>query len=288
MRSHAPAKADDTQKSRTSQPASGQARAEAFFIDNRPQAAVQRQLKELSSTSPRATQLKAQLDMVNQSPRVLQQKTATEMVRTGQGLPMRRSLAGLAEQHGIQLQAGGGETSFHKAALQGTSGGASPLPYLDTIQKSFGLHNVSSISPRTPTTARRAAAGLWAPRPSPMGQDVAFAGASPDPAHRGPRGGARRPAARRLSLLSADRRGRRPPTSGTPTRGGSRGPGKVGRGVSRPVRRSARRRADHRTHPVQGRQGPHDQIGSGCPWVFKKIGHALVGYDPHLSGASGK
>src|SRR4051795_1877442 len=71
MRSHAPAKADDTQKSRTSQSASGQARAEAFFIDNRPQAAVQRQLKELSSTSPRATQIKAQLDMINQSPRVL-------------------------------------------------------------------------------------------------------------------------------------------------------------------------------------------------------------------------
>jgi hypothetical protein len=72
MRSHAPAKADDTQKSRTSQPASRQARAGAFFIDNRPEAAVQRQLKELPNTSPRATQLKAQLDMINQSPRVLQ------------------------------------------------------------------------------------------------------------------------------------------------------------------------------------------------------------------------
>jgi hypothetical protein len=102
----------------------------------------------------------------------------TEMVRAGQGLQMRRSLTGLAERHGIQIRAGGGETSFHQAALQGMSGGASPLPYLDMIQKSFGRHDVSSIAAHSDDRAARAAGAMGA-KAYAMGHHVAFAG-SPD------------------------------------------------------------------------------------------------------------
>ena len=218
--------------------------------------------------------------MVNQSPRVLQQKTATEMVRTGQGLQMRRSLAGLAEQHGIQLQAGGGETSFHKAALQGTSGGASPLPYLDTIQKSFGLHDVSSIAAHSDDRAARAAGAMGA-EAFAMGHHVAFAG-SPD----------LHTAAHEAAHVVQQR-------AGLHLKGG------VGEAGDRHERhadavadlvvqgKSAEASLDEyggapggapTTAPIEfkGAKALMTRLAPVVPWVFKKIGHALVGYDPHL------
>jgi Domain of unknown function (DUF4157) len=61
----------------------------------------------------------------------------------------------------------------HRLAEQGLSGAASPLPYLDQIQRSFGSHDVSGIKAHTGGPAARAAEGMGA-RAYAAGDHVAF------------------------------------------------------------------------------------------------------------------
>jgi len=68
--------------------------------------------------------------------------------------------------------------TVHHAAQRGIATSASPLPYLDVIQPSFGRHDVSNIKAHTNTAAQEAAAIISA-KAFATGDHVAFAG-TPD------------------------------------------------------------------------------------------------------------
>ena len=75
-------------------------------------------------------------------------------------------------------RAGGGhdDAGVHQAAAQGTSGAGSSLPHLDTIQKSFGKHDVTGVQAHTDGPAANAAGAMGA-EAFATGNHVAFAGA---------------------------------------------------------------------------------------------------------------
>ena len=62
------------------------------------------------------------------------------------------------------------------AAARGTSGGGSTLPYLDSIQRSFGRHDVGEVRAHTGAAAAEANAAMGAEAYA-TGNDIAFAGA---------------------------------------------------------------------------------------------------------------
>ncbi|MCA9563682.1 MAG: DUF4157 domain-containing protein [Myxococcales bacterium] len=84
---------------------------------------------------------------------------------------------GLGSLASVQFQ-GGGTAGIHQAAAQGVSGSGSQLPYLDTIQKSFGGHDVSGVSAHQDSKAQEANASMGSLAYA-SGNSVAFA-SSPD------------------------------------------------------------------------------------------------------------
>ena len=66
------------------------------------------------------------------------------------------------------------ETEVHEIAAQGVAGGGGALPHLDTIQRSFGDHDVSGITAHTDGTAARASQQIGAEAYA-TGDRVAFA-----------------------------------------------------------------------------------------------------------------
>ena len=72
------------------------------------------------------------------------------------------------------------DASVHRAAVHGIQGPVSPLPHLQTIQASFGRHDVSQISAHMGARATEAAAAMGA-QAYATGNHVAF---KPDLAQR--------------------------------------------------------------------------------------------------------
>jgi hypothetical protein len=72
--------------------------------------------------------------------------------------------ADVSPGHDVQMRGGQEEPAgdVHRFAEQGLSGTASPLPYLDQIQRSFGSHDVSGVKAHTGGPAARAAEGMGA------------------------------------------------------------------------------------------------------------------------------
>ncbi|HRE91476.1 MAG TPA: DUF4157 domain-containing protein [Myxococcota bacterium] len=89
---------------------------------------------------------------------------------------------GFAEQEAMlqpvqaRGEASGDAKGVHEAAARGTSGGGGSLPHLDTIQKSFGSHDVSGIKAHTGPEAQKATQSMGAEAYA-SGNDVAFKGA---------------------------------------------------------------------------------------------------------------
>ena len=79
----------------------------------------------------------------------------------------------------VQRKGGGGAVDVHAAAEHGISGSSSSLPHLDAIQRSFGGHDVSGIRAHTDSAAAQGSAAMGAAGYA-TGNDVAFAGSSPD------------------------------------------------------------------------------------------------------------
>jgi hypothetical protein len=73
---------------------------------------------------------------------------------------------------------GSAQTDVHQAAQQGISGSGSALPHLESIQRSFGRHNVSGITAHTGSMAASACQDIGA-QAYATGNSVAF-GSSPD------------------------------------------------------------------------------------------------------------
>jgi hypothetical protein len=72
--------------------------------------------------------------------------------------------------------ADGPDAAVHAAAARGITDSAAALPHLDTIQRSFGHHDVSGVVAHTGTTAREAAGAMGAEAYA-TGNHVVFAGA---------------------------------------------------------------------------------------------------------------
>jgi hypothetical protein len=82
---------------------------------------------------------------------------------------------------GLQMKRGGGADdagAAHEIADRGTAGTGGPLPFADTIQASFGSHDVSDVRAHTDGAAVQASADLGATAFA-TGEDVAFGG-TPD------------------------------------------------------------------------------------------------------------
>ena len=77
----------------------------------------------------------------------------------------------------VQLKGGGAPVGVQQAAAQGVSGSGGRLPFLSTIQKSFGQHDVSSVSAHVGGGAAEACKSIGAEAYA-SGNSVAF-GASP-------------------------------------------------------------------------------------------------------------
>ena len=90
--------------------------------------------------------------------------------------------AGLMSAFGIQHKLGGGgdpdPKDVHATAAQGVSGSGGALPHLDTIQQSFGQHDVSGVQAHTGSAANDAAGKMGAEAYA-TGNSVAFGSASP-------------------------------------------------------------------------------------------------------------
>lgn len=89
-----------------------------------------------------------------------------------QRLISRRTLP--ADEQGDELSAPSSE-QIHEAAKIGTSGPSSSLPFLDSIQKSFGRHDVSGAKSYTGEEATRGARAMNA-EAFATGNSIAFAG----------------------------------------------------------------------------------------------------------------
>ena len=70
----------------------------------------------------------------------------------------------------------GDSAHIHEAAQRGISGSSGALPFLDTIQQSFGRHDVGAVQAHTDGTAATAATAMGATAYA-TGNSVAFAGA---------------------------------------------------------------------------------------------------------------
>src|SRR5688500_6651762 len=70
----------------------------------------------------------------------------------------------------------GAEARVHAAAERGTQGGGGPLPHLDTIQRSFGRHDVTGVSAHVGGAATEACDAMGA-QAYATGTSAAFAGA---------------------------------------------------------------------------------------------------------------
>ena len=90
---------------------------------------------------------------------------------------LQRKIQRRALQRRAEAQAAGeqGEASIHAAAERGVSDGGGSLPHLDTIQQSFGKHNVGGIHAHTGSAAAEASASIGAEAYA-TGNHVAFAG----------------------------------------------------------------------------------------------------------------
>lgn len=73
----------------------------------------------------------------------------------------------------------GSEEQTHQVAAQGVQGAGGALPHLDTIQRSFGHHDVSGVTAHTGGEAQAATGALGA-QAYAMGNSVAFGGGAPD------------------------------------------------------------------------------------------------------------
>lgn len=78
----------------------------------------------------------------------------------------------------VQMKGGGGGQDVASVAQSGLKGGGGSLPHLDTIQKSFGAHDVSSVQAYSGGAAQSASESLGASAYA-MGNSVAFK-SSPD------------------------------------------------------------------------------------------------------------
>ena len=114
----------------------------------------------------------------------IQRRATTTTAATG-GSDLASAWRGAEDPFGIHLiggpvqrtaAAGGGADDVHEAAARGVNGAGSSLPYLDTIQRSFGRHDVGHIAAHSDPAARGAAEAIGA-RAYATGDHVAFAGA---------------------------------------------------------------------------------------------------------------
>jgi|GEM_PF-1681791 len=82
--------------------------------------------------------------------------------------------AALQRRQGVQRSGGKGATAdVHTAAVRGVADGGSNLPHLDTIQESFGRHDVSGVKSHVGGSAKEAAESMGAEAYA-TGNDVAF------------------------------------------------------------------------------------------------------------------
>ncbi|HMG55386.1 MAG TPA: DUF4157 domain-containing protein, partial [Kofleriaceae bacterium] len=89
------------------------------------------------------------------------------------------SAAPAAAPGGVQRKEAGAASAgdVHQAASRGVADGGSALPHAETIQRSFGAHDVSGIQAHTGPAAQQAAGAIGA-QAYAMGNHVAFAGAA--------------------------------------------------------------------------------------------------------------
>ncbi|MEL6180478.1 MAG: DUF4157 domain-containing protein, partial [Myxococcota bacterium] len=80
------------------------------------------------------------------------------------------------QHNSLQRKGGEGRTpkQIHAAAAHGLSGSSQPLPYLETIQQSFGSHDVTGIKAHVGGVAAQASQAMGA-RAYATGNNVAFA-----------------------------------------------------------------------------------------------------------------
>src|SRR4051794_3965245 len=71
-------------------------------------------------------------------------------------LALQRLIARRASPRAERGPAAMDSAQVHEAAKRGTSGASGPLPFLDTIQRSFGRHDVSGVAAHTDRAAASA------------------------------------------------------------------------------------------------------------------------------------